>query len=108
MLGSTTLVAVTVTDCVLVTDAGAVYRPVDVRLPTLGFSVHVTAVLLVPVTVAKNCCACPGATWLLPGLTEIVIGGLRVTLAVACLVESAALVAVMVTSCRADTLFGAV
>ena len=92
----------------LVTVAGAVYRPVDVRLPTPGFNDHVTDVLVVPETVAENCCVWPGASWLLPGLTEIAIPGIKVTLAVAAWVESALLVAVIVTVCTLAMFDGAV
>ena len=50
---SAALVAVTVTDCAVVTDAGAVYTPL-VMVPSAGVSVQLTAVLLVPVTLALN------------------------------------------------------
>ena len=49
---SATLVAVTVTVWELEIEAGAVYRPAALMLPTAGLIDHVTAVLLVPVTVA--------------------------------------------------------
>src|SRR5579872_5481105 len=49
---SAALVAVTVTTCVELADAGAVYRPVALRLPTFaGVADHVTDVLLLKVTV---------------------------------------------------------
>ena len=54
LLESATLVAVTVTVWALVIEAGAVYRPAAVMLPTAGLSDHVTAVLLVPVTAAEK------------------------------------------------------
>ena len=55
------LVAVTVTVCAVVTVAGAVYNPplLTVPAPVAGLIVHVTAVLLVFVTVAVNCCVPP-------------------------------------------------
>ena len=54
LLGSATLVAVKVTVWELEIEAGAVYRPAAVMLPTSGLSVQVTAVLLVLVTVAEK------------------------------------------------------
>src|SRR5690349_17493706 len=54
---SATLVAVTVTVCAEGTELGAVYKPVEEIEPTpLGLIVQVTAVLLLLVTVAENCC----------------------------------------------------
>ena len=53
LVGSATLVAVIVTGCDAPIVAGAVYNPLT-RLPTLGLSDQVTAVLLLPVTVAPN------------------------------------------------------
>ena len=54
-VGSATLVAVTVTVWELAIEAGAVYRPVLAIVPTAGFSDQVTAVFVVPVTVAVSC-----------------------------------------------------
>jgi hypothetical protein len=51
---SATLVAVTVTVWELEIKAGAVYTPAAVMLPTTGLIDHVTAVLLVLVTVAEK------------------------------------------------------
>lgn len=51
-VGSATLVAVIVTVCPELT-LGAVYKPFN-RLPTAGFIDHVTAVFVLPVTVAVN------------------------------------------------------
>ena len=53
-VGSATLVAVTVTVWELAIEAGAVYRPAAVMLPTSGLSDQVTAVLPVLVTVAEK------------------------------------------------------
>jgi hypothetical protein len=50
-LGSATLLAVTVS---FPAALGAVYKPLESMLPS--FASHVTEVLLVPVTVAVNCC----------------------------------------------------
>ena len=54
MVGSATLVAVTVTVWELAIEAGAVYRPAAVMLPKAGVSDQVTAVLPVLVTVAEK------------------------------------------------------
>src|SRR5215471_3987744 len=101
LVGSATLVAVTVTDCVPEMVAGAVKSPVAEMVPT-GLADQVTAVLLLPVTVAENSCVWETVRLAVPGVIEIAIGGLRVTVAVACFVESAALVAVIVTVCAVD------
>lgn len=59
---------------------------------------QVTAVLLLPVTAATNCWLAPVLTVAVPGLidTETTGAAVTVTLAVADLVESAALVALTV------------
>jgi hypothetical protein len=49
------LVARTVTVCLLATDAGAVYKPPVEILPTRGLIDQVTAILVVPDTLAVNC-----------------------------------------------------
>ena len=48
-------VAVTVTELEVLIVAGAVYRPLVEIVPTAGFSDQVTAVFVVPETVAVNC-----------------------------------------------------
>src|SRR5271154_3683721 len=79
---SATLVAVTVSTCVEVTDAGAVYNPVVSIVPTAGgITDHVTAVLLLNVTVAVNCCACPPESVATLGDTLIGAEGPSVTVA---------------------------
>ena len=55
LLVSATLVAVTMTVCRLPSAAGAVYRPPLEIVPTAGLTDHVTAVFVIPVTVAVNC-----------------------------------------------------
>ena len=55
LLESATLVAVTVTVWALAIEAGAVYRPAALTLPTTGLSDQVTALLEVPPTVAVYC-----------------------------------------------------
>jgi hypothetical protein len=52
---SATLVALTVTDCVDVMLAGAVYRPLEDMVPTAGLMDQATAVLEVSVNEAVNC-----------------------------------------------------
>jgi hypothetical protein len=96
---SATLVARTVTVCAEAIDAGAVYRPLVLMVPTDGLRVHVTPVLLVPVTVAVNCCAWPWVRVAAPGDTETATPGCSVTVAVAYFVVSAVLVARTVTVC---------
>jgi hypothetical protein len=54
LVGSATLVAFTVTAWELAIEAGAVYRPAAVMLPTTGLSDQVTTVLPVLVTVAEK------------------------------------------------------
>jgi hypothetical protein len=54
LVGSAALVAFTVTAWELVIEAGAVYRPAAVMLPTTGLSDQVTAVLPVLVTVGAK------------------------------------------------------
>src|ERR1017187_2383161 len=66
-------------------------------VPTAGLSVHVTAVLEVPPTVAVYCWVWVAARVAESGVNEIVTGGLSVTVALADLVGSATLVAVTVT-----------
>src|SRR5450759_3428326 len=75
--------------------------------PTNGLIDHVTAVLLLPVTLAVYCCVWPALNVALAGLTETLTGGTSVMLALALLVVSAALVAFTVTLCSAVTEFGA-
>lgn len=59
---------------------GAVYRPVDEIVPVadappaVPSTSHETAVLLVPETVAENCCAVPSGTLVLVGVTETATG----------------------------------
>jgi hypothetical protein len=96
---SAVLVAVTVAVALLVT-VGAVYIPPLDMLPALAD--HETAVLLVPCTVAANCCVFPDVRLELVGDTVTVmdvdgVDAVTDTVALAFLVVSAALVAVTVT-----------
>ena len=88
---SATLVAVTV---YVPAVAGAVYRPAVVIVPPVAL--HVTLVLVVPVTVAVNCCVPPVASDAEVGLIVTATGTVTVTVAEADLVVSATLVAVTV------------
>ena len=98
LVGSATLVAVTVTVWEAAIEAGAVYRPATVMLPTRGLSDHVTAVLPVLVTVAEKVWAWDCVKVTLAGVTVTPTDGLRVTVALADLVGLATLVAVTVTN----------
>jgi len=71
------------------------YNPLDEIVPPVAD--QVTAVLLLPVTVAVNCCVPPVARDAEPGAMDTATtGGLTATVADADLVESALLVAVTV------------
>ena len=48
-------------------------------VPTFGFSDQVTALLVVLVTVAVNCCVWPGASVATEGVTVTTIGGGTIT-----------------------------
>jgi len=81
---------------------GAVYSPVVEMIPTVAFppvtpsTAHVTAVFEDPVTVAWNCCVAPAWMAALTGVTATEIVCVAETVALADLVVSAALVAVIV------------
>jgi hypothetical protein len=69
-----------------------VYIPLEETLPPVAD--QVTPVLLLPVTVAVNCCVAPVESEAEPGeIATATTGALTVTVAEADLVESAALVA---------------
>jgi hypothetical protein len=87
---------------------GAVYRPVDEMVPTDGLIVQVTAVLLDPDTAAVNCWVPDGTNVTEDGLTTSVTACRRVKTALALLVESATLVAVIVTVCVVGAVLGAI
>ena len=78
--------------------AGAVYNPLALMVPPLAL--QVTAVLLVPVTVAVNCWVPPlgsdAAGGEMETLTPVPAGAVTLTRLVAVLLLSAALVAVTV------------
>jgi hypothetical protein len=100
---SATLVARTVTVFGDGATEGAAYKPVTEIVPQAApvqpvpVTVHVTAVFVVPVTVAVNCCAPPARTETFVGLTVTETTARIVTVAEADFVGSATLVAVTVT-----------
>jgi len=63
------LVAVTCTTRAADTEIGAVYSPFADSVPTCGFIDHVTPVLLLPVTLAVNCCDCEANSVVVGGVT---------------------------------------
>ena len=77
-------------------------------MPIEGLSVHVTEVFVELVTVAVNCWVCELDNVTEAGLTLTATGGTRLIIALADLVESAALAAVIVTVWVALMLAGAV
>ena len=97
LVGSATLCAVTVTFCAISTLGGVAYKPVESIVPTAGLRNHVTAVFDVPVTFAVNCWVWPAFKFTIAGDNEITTAEARVIIALADLVESAILVAVIGT-----------
>ena len=93
LVESAVLVAVTVK---VPAELGAVYRPAVEMLPPVAD--HVTAVLLLPVTVAANCCVPPVSSDAETGetVTATTAGEVTVTVATADFVVSATLVALTV------------
>ncbi len=99
-VGSATEVAFTVIVCFAVT-VGAVYRPTVLILPRLvpvPLNDQVTAVLLVPVRAAVNCCVFALVNVAVAGVT-VTFTGTNVIVALADFVGSASEVAVTVTVC---------
>ena len=78
------------------------------RLPTEGDIDQVTFGFVVPLSEALNCCDWLGASVIEVGTTATDTVGSSVMIAVALLVTSAALVAVMVTVCCVEIDPGAV
>jgi hypothetical protein len=97
---SATLVALTLIVCG-VKLTGAVYSPAVEIVPTAGVIDHVTAVFETFVTVAENCCVCDAPSEIAGGATVTPADPASVTVAVAVLLVSAALVAFTVTVCAA-------
>src|ERR1039457_7220452 len=91
LVGSAMLWAVTVTVCDVRMLDRAVYRPAEEIVPTDGLIDQVTAVLLVPKTVALSCCVPEGAKPTVDGLMDTVIAWRSVISAVAVFEGSAML-----------------
>src|SRR5437899_8567020 len=89
--------------------AGAAYNPAALIVPGAPDGIdHVTAVLLVLVTVAANICVCPPYKVAVVGTSVTDTGGESVTMAVADLLVYAARGALTVTVCCVAILAGAV
>ena len=73
--------------------------PVAEMVPTAGLIDHVTVVLVEFVTVAANASVCDVVSDAEVGVTETVIGGVSVIVALAAFAVLATLVAVTVTVC---------
>ena len=72
VVGAAALTAVTVIVSDVATLDGAVYSPVEEMVPTDGLIDQVTPVLLLPATVAVNCCVLDGVKPTAEGLTDTV------------------------------------
>jgi hypothetical protein len=111
---SAALVAVMTAVCWLETEAGAVYKPLWLTVPSPGLRDQLTALLELPVTVAANCIACVGPKVVVAGLIDTVIGwtaggpGLRNAMVVTAKLRFAVLRAVMLTISNAAIDAGAV
>jgi hypothetical protein len=98
LVGSAVLVALTVTFRALAIEAGPVYIPLLEMVPSSGLNVHVTAVLVVPITETVNGWDCEIVSEAVDGLSDTV-AGVRLMVALADLVGLAMLVAFTVTFC---------
>ena len=107
LVGSATLWAVTVTVCDVRIFDGAVYRPAAEIVPTEGLIDQVTAVLLVPKTVAVNCCVPEGAKLTVDGPRDTATAWRSVITAVAVFEGSAMLAAVIVAVWVVGAVLGA-
>jgi hypothetical protein len=113
-VGSATDVALTVTSAGLGTVLGAVYRPLELTVPHVlpehpePKTLHVTAVFVVLITVAVNCCCFPVTTCAVVGATVTFTEGRTVTVAEADFEVSALEVAFTVTCAGDGTEAGAV
>jgi hypothetical protein len=103
---SATLVAVTVTLCLIAMVAGAWYTPLAM-VPTAGLRDQVTAVFAAPVTVGVNVALWPPVSELVPG-DKLMATGIRLMVAVAVIAEFATLDAVSVIVWRLAIEAGAV
>jgi hypothetical protein len=107
LVGSAAVWAVTVTVCDVRILDGAVYRPAEEIVPTDGLIDQVIAVLLVPKTVAVNCCVPEGAKLTVDGLRDTVTARRSVISAVTVFEGSATLAAVTVTLWVVGAVLGA-
>jgi hypothetical protein len=107
LVGSAAFWADTVIVCGVRTLDGAAYKPAEEIVPTDGLMDQVTAVLLVPKTIAVNCCAPEGAKLTVDGLRERVTAWRSVITAVAVFEGSAMLVVVIVTLWVVGAVLGA-
>ena len=107
LVGSATLVAVTVTVCDVRILDGAVYRPAEEIVPTDGLIDQVTEVLLAPKTVAVNGCVPEDARLTVDGLRDTVTAWRSVITAAAVFEGFATLVAVIVTVWVVGAVLGA-
>jgi hypothetical protein len=104
LVPSATEIAFTVTELGEGTEAGAVYSPVALIVPTVEFppvtlfTCHVTAVFEVFATAAVNCVVRPACTLTVFGLTVTDTPATMVAVAVSNFVLSATEMAVMVTA----------
>lgn len=78
---SAALTAVIVTVCCAVIEAGAVYSPALVIVPTSGETDQLTVVFVVPATEAVNCWDCDWPNTTLVGLIATEMEGFTVTVA---------------------------
>jgi hypothetical protein len=107
-------VATTLTRAGLGTVPGAVYKPLVEMVPQplpeqpAPLRLHVTAVFVVFITVAVNCCVFPATTCAPVGEMLTATGGRMVTVADADLVLSATEVAVTITCAGLGTVLDAV
>jgi len=109
-VGSAVLVALIITACALETDGGGVYTapvPFGVSEPVAGMRDHVRPVFEVADTVVVKTRFCPGLNELEAGVIDTATGSSDIT-ALAVLLLSHMLVAVIVTFCAAGIDDGAV
>ena len=107
LVGSVTLWAVRVIVCDVRILDGAVYKPAEEIVPTDGLIDQVTAVLLVPKTVAVNGRVPEGAKLTVDGLRDTVTAWRSVITAVAVFEGSAMLTAVILTPWVVGAVLGA-
>ena len=105
--GSATLCAATVTVCDVKMSDGAVYRPAEEIVPVGGLIDHLSAALLVPMTVAVNFCVLDGVRLIVDGVRDTVTAWSSAITADALFEGSATLVEVIVTLWVVGAVIGA-